>query len=85
VNQVQSASRRVVRRRREQRFSAHRNAVVTRVRVSDNLARVIPSGQASPDEFIQAKFFLVHLLPRAIQWRPHRDAGYRTGRRHRRP
>src|SRR5882757_6902954 len=33
------------------------HAVVTRVRVSDNLARIIACGQTSPDEFIETKLF----------------------------
>jgi hypothetical protein len=46
---------------------AHRNAVVTRVRIVDNLARVIPRDQGSPHEFIQREFLWSAYFYGAIQ------------------
>lgn len=44
------------------------HAVVTRVRVSDNLARIIARGQSSPDEFIETKLFWPTYFNGAIHW-----------------
>ena len=58
---------------------AHLHAVVARVRVSDNLARILACGQTPPDEFIETKLFRPPYFNGAIHWWAHRDPAYRTG------
>src|SRR4029077_18902749 len=54
-------------------------AVVARVRVCDNLARILSCGKELPDEFIETKLFRPSYLKGAIHWRARRDPAHRTG------
>jgi hypothetical protein len=47
---------------------AQLNAVVAYARVSDNLARILACGQASPDQFIERKLFRPPYFNDAIHW-----------------
>src|SRR5260370_20133 len=55
------------------------HAVVARVRVSDNLARILVCGQALPDEFIETKLFRPPYFNGAVHRRARRDPAHRTG------
>src|ERR1700731_1142355 len=55
------------------------HAVVARVRVSDNLARIFVCGQALRDEFIETKLFRPPYFNGAIHRRARRDPAHRTG------
>src|SRR5580692_474944 len=64
---------------RNQCLLAHLDTVVARLRVCNNLARVLVEGQVLPDEFIQTKLFRPSYFNRAIHWRARRNPAYRTG------
>src|SRR6266478_8161907 len=65
---------------------AHFDSVVARLRVCDNLARILFCGQVLPGEFIETKLFRSPYFNGAIHRRARRDPAHRTGdivRRHR--
>ena len=49
---------------------AHLNAVVARLRVGNNLARILACGKSSPDQFIQTKLFRAPQFNGSIQGEP---------------
>lgn len=56
----------------------HLYAVVSCLRVSDNLSLIFACGQASPDKFIEAELFRPPYFHGAIHRCARRNAGYRT-------
>jgi hypothetical protein len=68
-----SGSRRVARRRRNQRALVELGPEVPRVRINDHLAGVVARAEALTDQFIEAELLGTGDLNRAIDWRAHRD------------
>src|SRR5580704_6800215 len=58
---------------------ANVHAVIARLRVCNNLARILVRGQVLPAEFIEAKLFRASYFNDAIHWRARRDPAHRTG------
>lgn len=58
---------------------AQLGAVVARVRVSDNFARIVTCADALPDEIVETELFGPRYFNRAIHWRANRDPGDRAG------
>src|SRR5262245_41185117 len=64
---------------RDQRALAELGSEVPRVRVDDNLARVVACGEPLTDQFIETKLLGTGHLNRAVQWCAHRSPGDRLG------
>ena len=51
-----------------ERLLAYGDTVVTRLWISNNLTRILPRGQTSPNEFIETKLFRSPDFNSAIHW-----------------
>src|SRR5712692_5064244 len=58
---------------------ANVHAVVARLRVCNNLARILVCGQVLPAEFIEVKLFWPSYFNDAIHWRARRYPAYCAG------
>ena len=58
---------------------ANRHAVVARVRVGDNLARIVACAQTLSDEFVKPELFGPGYFHSAVHRRAYRDLSDRTG------
>src|SRR5689334_18443291 len=58
---------------------ANLDAVVARVRVSDNVARILPCGKSLPGEFIEMKLFRPSYFNSAVHRLAQRDFSDRAG------
>src|SRR5688572_26481277 len=64
---------------RNQRVLIQLGSKIPRVRVRDNLARIVAYAQGKTDTFVETKLFGPRYFNGAIQWRPHRHLTNRTG------